>query len=257
MKKTTTIKTLSNLFLLLLIGVIVSCTGGEKATESDEMETEVISEEPADEWVVLFDGKSLDGWKRYNADEIGPLWTVEDGMIKCDGTGLGEGSGDMGGSLVSIDQFGNFELEIEWKISEGGNSGIMYHVIEKPEYGHAYETGPEYQVLDDTGWTGGDLTESQKAGSNYDMFAAPESKKLNPALEWNTTKIRYEDGKVTHWLNDEITAEFDESSDDYQERYEKSKWVDHPGWNKYKEGAIALQDHGAPVWYRNIRIRHI
>jgi hypothetical protein len=189
--------------------------------------------------------------------EIGPLWTVEDGTIKCDGTGLGEGSGDMGGSLVTIDKFGNFELSLEWKISEGGNSGIMYHVVEMPEYGHAYETGPEYQVLDDTGWAGGEITPAQLAGSNYDMFEAPEGKKLNPALQWNTSKIRYEDGKVTHWLNDEITVEFDEASDDYKERYQNSKWMDYPGWNKFKEGGIALQDHGAPVWYRNIRIKRL
>ncbi len=255
--KIATTKTLSNLFLILLIGIIVSCTGGEKSEETEDADAEdSYAAEAPEEWITLFDGESLNGWKRYNADEIGPLWTVEDGMIKCDGTGLGEGSGDMGGSLVTIDKFGNFELALEWKISEGGNSGIMYHVVEMPEYGHAYETGPEYQVLDDTGWTG-DLKESQKAGSNYDMFAAPESKKLNPALEWNTSKIRYEDGKVTHWLNGELTVEFDEASDDYKERYENSKWVGFPGWNKYKEGGIALQDHGAPVWYRNIRIKRL
>jgi hypothetical protein len=242
-------------FLGFLAAAIVSCTAQEKKAEADM--DEEIQEETADEWITLFDGETLDGWKRYNADEIGPLWTVEDGSIKCDGTGLGEGSGDMGGSLVTLEKFGNFELELEWKISEGGNSGIMYHVVEMPEYSHAYETGPEYQVLDDTGWKGGELTSSQKAGSNYDMYAAPADKKLNPALEWNTSRIRYEDGKVTHWLNGVVTADFDENSEDFQQRYEASKWVEYPGWNTFKEGAIGLQDHGAPVWYRNIRIKKL
>ena len=250
------IKTLTSISLALLLSLMISCSGERKVEE--EAETEAEAEAPVEEeWIVLFDGETLDGWKRYNADEIGPLWSVEDGTIKCDGTGLGEGSGDMGGSLLTTEKFGNFELALEWKISEGGNSGIMYHVVEMQEYGHAYETGPEYQVLDDPGWTGGELTPAQLAGSNYDMFEAPEDKKINPALEWNTSKIRYEDGKVTHWLNGELTVEFDEASDDYKERYENSKWVGFPGWNKYKEGGIALQDHGAPVWYRNIRIKRL
>ena len=133
----------------------------------------------------------------------------------------------------------------------------MYHIVESPEYGHAYETGPEYQVLDDGGWKGDALKPAQLAGSNYDMYAAPEDKNLHPALEWNTSRIRYVDGKVTQWLNGEITVEFDENSDDFQQKYEASKWVDYPGWNKYKEGAIGLQDHGAPVWYRNIRIKRL
>jgi len=244
---------------MLILTVLASCGAENKAEAQEESyEAEVVAEpEETVEWISLFNGENLDGWKRYNADEIGPLWTVEDGSIKCDGTGLGEGSGENGGSLITTSTYGNFELEIEWKISSGGNSGIMYHVVEKPEYGHAYETGPEYQVLDDTGWLGEELSMAQMAGSNYDMYAAPETKTLHPALEWNTTMIHYENGIVTHWLNGEMTVEFDQGSDDYKERYENSKWVDYPGWNLYGEGAIGLQDHGAPVWYRNIRIREI
>ena len=243
--------------LILLLGLLVSCSGGQKVAEEIVDDSAEEAQVQVEEWITLFDGETLDGWKRYNADEIGPLWSVSDGTILCDGTGLGEGSGEMGGSLVTVEKFGDFELELEWRISEGGNSGIMYHVIESPEYSHAYETGPEYQVLDDTGWKGGDLTSAQKAGSNYDMYAAPDDKNLNPALEWNKSRLRYENGKVTHWLNDVITVEFDESSEDFKGRYENSKWVEYPGWNKYKEGAIALQDHGAPVWYRSIRIKRL
>ena len=89
------------------------------------------------------------------------------------------------------------------------------------------------------------------------MYAAPADKKLNPAMQWNKSRIRYQDGKVTHWLNEVITVEFDENSEDFKTRYENSKFPEYPGWNKYKEGAIALQDHGAPVWYRNIRIKKL
>ena len=242
--------------LALFIPFFISCSGGKQG--SQEQTAEATEEQaPEEEWIALFNGKNLDGWKRYGADEIGPLWSVQDGTILCDGEGLGEGSGEWGGSLMTLQQFHNFDLEVEWKISPGGNSGILYHVIEGPEYPHAYDTGPEYQVLDDTGWKGDQLTPAQKAGSNYDMYAAPEDKKLNPAGEWNSSRIVYNNGHVEHYLNGKLTVEFDEGSEDFMSRYENSKWPEYPGWNKNKTGSIALQDHGAPVWFRNIRIKKL
>lgn len=247
--------TLSTLF----IGACQKSGSQQEAITSDSIATEpalntLSDAEKAAGWELLFDGQTLNGWKRYGADSIGPLWSVQDGMIVCDGTGLGEGSGPMGGSLMTLKQYGNFELTAEWKISPGGNSGIIYHVIEKPEYKHDYETGPEYQVMDDGGWKG-ELNDAQKAGSNYDMHAASATKKLMPVGEWNSSKIVYNNGHVEHWLNGEKVVEFQEDDADFQERYKKSKWVDYPGWNKYKTGSISLQDHGAPVYFRNIKIR--
>jgi hypothetical protein len=150
-------------------------------------------------------------------------------------------------------------MELEWKISEGGNSGIMYHVVEKPEYSHAYVTGPEYQVMDDPPAADDVSDDNKRAGSSYDMYAAPRTKKLNPLGEWNTAKIVYMDGKVEHWLNGEKVVEFDENSEDFKLRFNQSKWSsgEYPYWNTYKEGSIGLQDHGAAVWYRNIRIRNL
>lgn len=211
------------------------------------------ADEKATGWELLFDGSTLKGWKRYNQDSIGPLWSVKDGSIVCDGRGLGEGS-DHGGSLSTIQQWGNFELSTDWKISPGGNSGILYHVVEQPQFKQSYETGPEYQVLDDNGWKD-PLTDAQKAGSNYDMHPAPSNKKINPAGEWNTARIVYNNGHVEHWLNGDKILEFEEGSADFADRYKKSKWIGYPGWNKFKSGAISLQDHGAPVYFRNIKIR--
>ena len=255
--KTLKINIISVSTFLIFLLLLAACSG----QKGDQQISQAIISESADAsadngWISLFDGKTLDGWKRYNADEIGPLWTVEDGAIKCDGKGLGEGSGEFGGSLITLQSFGDFELEIEWKISEGGNSGIMYHVVEKPEYSHAYVTGPEYQVYDD--FSRENIDPNKSAGANYDMFAPPADKKLNPAMEWNSSKIVYNNGKVEHWLNGEKIIEFDENSQEFKEHYEKSKWArNFPAWNSYKEGAIALQDHGAPVWFRNIRIRKL
>lgn len=207
-------------------------------------------------WELLFNGRDLDGWKRYGHDTIGPLWSVREGAIVVDGTGLGEGSGAHGGSLMTIKQFGNFELTVDWKISAaGGNSGILYHVVEKPEYKTDYATGPEAQIIDDAGWTGGELTDRQKVGANYDMFEAAPTRKVNPVGEWNTTRVVYLNGHVEHWLNGDKVVEFEEGSPEYEARYKKSKWVDYPGWNKSKIGSISLQDHGAPVYFRNVKIK--
>ena len=235
---------------VVMLGVLLSFTG---------IETAIAQQTQSGRWIILFDGETLDGWKRYNADEIGPLWKVEDGAIMCDGTGHGEGSPESGGSLITLQTFGNFELELEWRISEGGNSGIMYHVVEKPEYSHAYVTGPEYQVMDDPPGPVSEEDANKRAGSSYDMYAASPTKKLNPVLEWNTARIVYNDGKVEHWLNGDKVVEFDENSADFKEKFNKSKWAsgDYPDWNTYKEGSIALQDHGARVWYRNIRIKRL
>ena len=245
------------LTLLIATGVFISCNKPSNQETSSENASAINSLTEAEKsagWELLFDGSSFDGWKRYNHDTIGPLWTIQHGEIVCDGTGFGEGSGDHGGSLMTTRTFGNFELSVEWKITPGGNSGILYHVVENPELHSDYETGPEYQVIDDAGWVG-DLKPAQKAGSNYDMFEAPPTKKLMPVGEWNTSRIIYNNGHVEHWLNGEKTVEFEEGSEEYNQRYQKSKWVDYPAWNKSKTGAISLQDHGAPVYYRSIKIR--
>jgi hypothetical protein len=213
--------------------------------------------EKSEGWQLLFDGETLNGWKRYNRDTIGPLWSIRDSSIVCDGKGLDEGTtGDSGGSLITIKEYGNFELQLDWKISPGGNSGIIYHVVEKPEYKHDYETGPEYQLLDDAGWKN-PLKDEQSAGSSYDMYAAPADKKLNPAGEWNTARLIYNNGHVEHWLNGKKTVEFEEGSTDFNVRYKKSKWSEYRDWNRSKSGKIALQDHGAPVYFRNIKIREL
>jgi hypothetical protein len=260
MKRLITNKSIVLYLGIIALGMLFSFSVGKNPDTDQKVASDMkASVQKAGEWMSLFDGKTLTGWKRFNADEIGPLWSVENGTIKCDGKGHGEGSGEFGGSLMTLEKFGNFELELEWRISEKGNSGILYHVVEKPEYTHDYVTGPEYQVADDPLNPGSPSSLNKRTGSCYDMYAASPDKKLNPVMEWNSSRIVWKDGKVEHWLNGQKVVEYDENSQDFKDRYSKSKWSSgkYPDWNAYKVGSISLQDHGAVVWYRNIKIKRL
>jgi hypothetical protein len=252
-----------SLAITALMAVLLVWSCKPSATKETASDTPLVNaltpEEEAAGWELLFDGSTLDGWKRFNRDTIGPLWRVEDSCIIVQGEGLGEGSGVWGGSLITLKQYGNFELVCDFKVSPGGNSGILYHVVEGAQYTHDYVTGPEYQVMDDEGWTGDSLHAAQTVGSNYDMFAAPATKITKPVGEWNTAKIIYNNGHVEHWLNGEKTVEFEEGSPAYNEAFENSKWngTEYPDWNKFKTGSLSLQDHGAPIWFRNIKVREL
>jgi len=242
---------------IIALTFVISCTGNKKqadAVSEEPIEAEAVTED--DGWVSIFDGETLNGWKRYNKEDIGPLWQVQDGMIFFDGSGLGEGSGEDGGTLITVKQYENFEFSVDWKIAEGGNSGLLYHVVEKPEYSHAYNTGPEYQLLDDSNWIE-PIKDVNTVAANYDMYAPSPDKKLNPPGDWNTSKIVYNNGHVEHWLNGEKVLEFEEGSEDWQERYNNSKWVEYPGWCQYKKGSLGLQDHGANLWFRNIKAKEL
>ncbi|MBO6524598.1 MAG: DUF1080 domain-containing protein [Balneolaceae bacterium] len=235
--------------LSLIPLIIISCSQAQK-------ETPILTD---GEWISLFDGETFDGWKEYNSDTINPKWQIEDGAIIVSKEGnTREKNTGFGKSIMTVEQFGNFELELEYKMSEGGNSGIMYHVVEDPKYGQDYETAPEYQVLDDE-FSATETEPIRMAASSYDMFIPdPEKKKLNPAGEWNKVRLVYDNGRVEHWLNGLKVLEFTEGSHEWEEAYANSKFSrDFPDWGKSNTGHISLQDHGDYVAFRNIRIREL
>lgn len=206
------------------------------------------------EWISLFDGVSLNGWHGFNKTEPVDNWVIEDHVLTCLGA---TGGSDIGGDIVTAREFANFELEWEWKISAGGNSGLMYHVIEDPKYKAPYETGPEYQLIDDIGFPE-TLEDWQQAGANYAMTPADESKKeLKPVGEWNHSKIVYDNGNVQHWLNGEKIVDFEEETPAWERERSEGKWKDFPDYKIANRGKIALQDHGDQAWFRNIRIREL
>jgi hypothetical protein len=231
--------------LLLLLGV-TACK--QEKRESGESMSQLPEKQTVQPWISLTNASD---WRGYNMDSLPSNWSVEDGLISC----FGE-AGDMGGDIISKQTYDNFELEFEWKISEGGNSGVFYQVVEDTIYHSPYQTGPEYQLLDDAGFKE-PIQDWQMAGANYAMHVPNGKKRLNPAGEWNTGRIVFNRGKVEHWMNGEKILEFDKFTEDWQKRRDSGKWNDYPDYGKANEGYLALQDHGAGVWFRNIRVRRL
>jgi len=212
------------------------------------------------DWIYLFDGKTTDGWRAYNGDEIPEKWAVVDGELTFNTDLKLEEDWKGGGDIIYYkEQFKYFELYLEWKLPKGGNSGIFYNVQEG--YDAPYAISPEYQLLDDNGWeqiNNQKLEEWQKAGANYAMHEPDlTKKKLNSFGRWNSSKIVYSENKVQHWLNGELLLEFIPYSEDWYKKRNSGKWDEFPNYGKYKEGYIGLQDHDSPIWFRNIKIRKL
>lgn len=208
--------------------------------------------ELSDGWQLLFNGKDANGWRGYNMETMPAGWSVTDGCLITSSTSGSELSGD----IITIDQYEDFELSLEWAISPGGNSGIFFHVVEG-NYKAAYETGPEYQLIDDAGYPG-KLEEWQQAGANYAMHHADKSRKhLKPVGEFNSSRIRVKDGHVTHWLNGEVVVEYDLWTEEWFKLAQGGKWRDYPAYGLARKGHIGLQDHGSPIRFRNIKIKDL
>lgn len=196
-------------------------------------------------WLLLFDGTTLNGWRAYKIGETDG-WAVKDGEIYCK-----EGEVKKRADLITNNKYENYELLIDWKISPKKNSGIMYMVTE--ENGASFESGPEYQLIDDLGYPG-KLTDKQLSGANYDMHA-PTSKMAKPAGEWNQTKIVINKGHVEHWLNGTRVVDYQLWSPDWEAAKANSKWKNVKPYGMSKSGHIALQDHGGGVAFKNIKLK--
>ena len=198
-------------------------------------------------WIYLFDGKNVKGLRGYKMENFpSDSWLIKNGTLKTI-------PGMHGVDLISEDIFENFELELEWKLQSGGNSGIFYFASEKGDY--IWQSAPEMQVLDNLGHQDR-LRKVTSAGALYDLIA-PDKDMVNPIGDFNKVKIVSKNRKIEHWLNGEKIVEYIAGSDDVQELIEKSKFSTMPLFFKSYSGHIGLQgDHGE-VWYRNIRVRKL
>lgn len=194
-------------------------------------------------WQLLFDGDSLSAWRGFNQQAVPQGWTAQNGAIYFDG----EGEGD----LITKDQYDNFELSLDWKIAEGGNSGILYNVSE--EYESVAASGPEYQLIDAENYQN-EVSDVQQSASNYALYA-PTADVVRPAGQWNEARIVIDGDRVEHWLNGEQVVEYEIGSEEWKKRVANSKFADWEGYAQSEAGHLALQNHGHPVWFRNIKIR--
>ena len=250
---------MKKLFFILFAGVIlfsVSCQNKKSQDDSAKEEEKVAQD---DGWVALFDGTSTVGWRGVNKDSLPGAWGIQDGTLHCTGSGMGEAGAENGGDILYDKKFSNFHMKLEWKISEGGNSGIFYlgqEVAGDPIWRYA----PEYQVLDNERHPDAMLGKdgNRQAGSLYDLIPA-DPQNAKPAGEWNTCEIMVYKGTVIHKQNGEVVVEYHLWTPEWNELVANSKFPEYnPDWaNVAKEGYIALQDHGDDVWYRNIMIKEL
>ena len=192
-------------------------------------------------WKLLFNGQSTHGWRNYNKQDVSPGWKVVDGAL----TRADKGAGD----IITTDQYDSFELSLEFNISPGGNSGVMYHVTEEGKT--PWQTGPEIQIQDNQ--AGHD---PQKAGWLYQLYKA-DTDATKPAGQWNELRIVITPDKSAHYMNGVKYFEYDKGSKEWDERVAASKFSKFPQFGKATSGHIALQDHGNLVAYRNIKIRKL
>lgn len=239
---------------LIVLGAS-SCNFSAKKTEAVE----------DDKKITLFNGTDFNGWRGYNRQDVPARWIIEDGCIKFNGSGGGEAQSNDGGDIIFDQKFKNFELELEWKVDKGSNSGIFYLAQEIPDQ-PIYISAPEYQVLDNENHPDAKLGKdgNRKSASLYDMIPAnPQNAK--PFGEWNKTKIMVYKGTVVHYQNDEVVLEYHLWTPQWKEMLDKSKFSKDKWPEAYelllncggdnREGLIGLQDHGDNVWFRNIKVK--
>ncbi len=195
-------------------------------------------------WEPLFDGEHPDKWWRgFRKEEFPEQWEVVDGTIHLREKG--------GGDIITRQQYRNFIFELEWKNAEGGNSGIFFRVSE--DYEQTFFTGPEMQILNDAVHPDAGKP-THRCGANYDM-QAPTVPAARPVGEWNAVRVLVVETYVELWLNGVLVVEYELFSDEWNRQLEQSKFTKWPHYGRIETGHIALQDHGDPVWFRNLRIR--
>ncbi len=238
--------------LSLLLSVVATANHTKQATSGPNTLTE---KEKREGWKLLFDGKSMNGWRGAYMDSLPTKgWGVRDGMLIVKESGGGEAA--FGGDIVTIEQYGNFELSVDFKLTPGANSGIKYFVTEQLPRTPGSAIGLEYQILDDAKHPDAKLgiNGNRTLASLYDVMPA-HNKKVKPIGEWNNARILVRGKHVEHWLNGVKVLEYERGGKEFLAHKAESKFKNREGFGEAEKGHILLQDHGNQVFYRNIKIR--
>ena len=229
-----------------LFAVALSALSGVTWTTRASATNLMTPQEIDENFHLLFDCHSLMGWHGFGGNDMADRWLFRDGVLVINP------ASDKRSDLATDGEYENFELRVDWSISVGGNSGIMFNVAEAPEFNKPWKTGPEVQILDDQNHK--DSSDRHRTGDLYDLVVS-KAAMGNPAGEWNESRLLVEDGLVRHWLNGSITFEVQMWSPEWDKLVSKSKFKSMPGFGTYHRGHIVLQDHGDIVRFRSIRIR--
>lgn len=239
------VQIMRTIFIRIAAGILVASACTSCAGQAD------VSTEAG--WIWLFDGSDLDAWREFNKSTVmSPAWVIEGNELALRPE---RKTSRKSVSLVSKKQYADFELELDWKLTPGGNSGIFFHVVEHPELIRPSQSGIEMQILDDHRHKDG-KDPTRRAGSVYALYA-PTRAMTKPVGEWNSVRIRTVGGQVEYWLNGVQVAAFDRDSDDWGERVVASKFTRFKFFDTQRYGYLALQDHADTVFFRNIRIREL
>lgn len=224
-----------------VITIALLMTGGELSAQALNSLTD---KEKAEGWKLLFDGKTTAGWRAYGADTMPSGWQVIDGIL----TRVSRAA-----DIITKDQYGDFELTLDWKLQPGGNSGLFYRAVEGLEW--IYHGAPEYALLDDERHNDG-KNPLTSAGSVHSVYAPPKGV-VKPAGEWNTSRVVARGAHVEHWLNGQKVVEYEQGSPDWAARVAASKFRAWATYGKSMKGHIGLQEHGGRAEFRNIKIREL
>jgi hypothetical protein len=237
-------------FSFLVICFFLSCSPARESAGVNELSRD----QKREGWQLLFNGRNSGGWHRYGGGSIDSVWKVSDGQLWLDVPGKKKEQIRGDWDIVTDKEYGNFHFQCEWKITQNGNSGIIFYIHEdKKQFNWPWETGPEMQVLDNHGHPDARF-EKHRAGDLYDLISAvPET--VRPPGEWNLAEVKCVDGKLELMLNGVTVVTTTLWDDNWNRIVAGSKFRNMPSFGKYRKGRIGLQDHGDVVYYRNIRIR--
>jgi Domain of Unknown Function (DUF1080) len=245
--------------LILAVMIVMISWGISKPKDARALYAEInntaapntlTANEKKEGWKLLFDGKTTDGWHGYNMKVFPDCWKIEDACLTMNSKG---GKEDQ--DIITNKKYRDFAIFLEYKLTKGANSGVIFQVAEDPKYKFPYETGPEFQVIDHENWPD-KLEDWQINGANYAMYP-PIAKPYKALGEWNQLFLVVKGNDVTQMLNGVVVVKYVKNSEEWKKLRNSGKWSNFPDWGKFDEGFISLQNHGTKVWYRSIKLKLI